>query len=123
MDENLEAVTAKIEERTKGTLRSLTKVVKKEIPAFEAERTEPLRLDCCHQCRSTSKKLRACTRCHCAVYCSVECQRLHWSFHRLHCVAPSKSGAEKKQPILERPSAAEPTAQLVAKPAPKSPEQ
>lgn len=101
MDETLDKVITKIEQRTLGDLKVLERQVKKEIAPPEAERAEPLRMDCCHQCRRTDKALRTCSRCKAAVYCSVECQKMHFKFHRLHCVpkaaAPAQATVEEKE--------------------------
>jgi tetratricopeptide (TPR) repeat protein len=39
----------------------------------------------CDQCEKSNPSKR-CSRCHLTYYCSVECQRLHWSTHKVDCV-------------------------------------
>ena len=45
------------------------------------------RLDACWMCGITdlSVKLKSCSRCGMAQYCSAECQRLHWPVHKKSC--------------------------------------
>ncbi|KIN98292.1 hypothetical protein M404DRAFT_1005434 [Pisolithus tinctorius Marx 270] len=45
----------------------------------------------CENCRTEQSGLRQCARCHTVRYCSVECQRAHWSTHRPNCHAFSPS--------------------------------
>lgn len=33
-------------------------------------------------------ELRRCTRCKCTFYCNAECQKSHWTDHKLNCIAP-----------------------------------
>ncbi|KAI0595144.1 MYND finger [Biscogniauxia sp. FL1348] len=50
---------------------------------------ENLATDRCRYCNATKskdgKKLRKCTACRDAVYCSVECQKKDWKTHRMEC--------------------------------------
>lgn len=39
----------------------------------------------CSNCLISDKKLFSCGKCLCAKYCSKECQRAHWTLHKLHC--------------------------------------
>lgn len=44
------------------------------------------RSDLCYWClKLTQPKLRRCSACHIAYYCSPECQRAHWKEHRHEC--------------------------------------
>ncbi|KAJ3076999.1 hypothetical protein HDU99_001270 [Rhizoclosmatium hyalinum] len=37
---------------------------------------------------SKDRKLKKCSRCKAAKYCSVKCQKDHWSTHKLSCIEP-----------------------------------
>jgi hypothetical protein len=39
----------------------------------------------CASCRKISENLKRCSRCRTVVYCSVECQRGHWTLHKTVC--------------------------------------
>ena len=39
----------------------------------------------CASCKKRSEKLKRCSRCRVVVYCSVECQRSHWTQHKIVC--------------------------------------
>jgi ankyrin repeat protein len=43
---------------------------------------------CCANCQKSGIKLRACSKCHAAQYCSTACQRAHWRGHKAACVSP-----------------------------------
>jgi hypothetical protein len=43
---------------------------------------------CCANCQKTGIKLRACSKCHAAQYCSTACQRAHWRAHKPSCITP-----------------------------------
>lgn len=45
----------------------------------------------CRKCGSWLKKLRCCSRCKNALYCSTDCQSGDWSKHKSHCSANSTS--------------------------------
>ncbi len=47
----------------------------------------------CHYCFSKTPGLKECSMCHFAMYCHIECQRAHWSEHRLMCGIIKKSAA------------------------------
>ena len=47
----------------------------------------------CSNCKHPAKKgedLKRCSRCHITRYCSVQCQRKDWDFHRFACVVVAK---------------------------------
>ena len=47
----------------------------------------------CSSCKRTPKKgedIKRCPRCHIARYCSVQCQRKDWDFHRFACSVVAK---------------------------------
>jgi MYND finger len=39
----------------------------------------------CQQCCAEKPKMKVCTRCRRSHHCSVECQKLHWPNHKVHC--------------------------------------
>jgi hypothetical protein len=39
----------------------------------------------CESCKKISENLKRCSRCRTVVYCSVECQRGHWTLHKTVC--------------------------------------
>ena len=39
----------------------------------------------CFSCKKTPQNPKRCSRCRAVVYCSVECQRSHWSQHKITC--------------------------------------
>ncbi|KAL8278703.1 hypothetical protein RQP46_008995 [Phenoliferia psychrophenolica] len=43
----------------------------------------------CHTGAGPSGKLQKCGRCGTVAYCTVECQKAHWSIHKLRCMKPS----------------------------------
>ncbi|MDR3548163.1 MAG: zinc finger MYND domain-containing protein [Candidatus Pacebacteria bacterium] len=45
----------------------------------------------CHYCFKKSAVLKECSMCHFAMYCHIDCQRAHWSEHRLLCGIIKKS--------------------------------
>ena len=49
---------------------------------------EPLAPPCCANCQKSGIKLRACSKCHAALYCSTACQRAHWRAHKPACISP-----------------------------------
>ena len=53
---------------------------------FDAEAVqEPLELPSCAHCQKSGVKLKACSKCHAAQYCSTACQRAHWRAHKPAC--------------------------------------
>ncbi|EFX74461.1 hypothetical protein DAPPUDRAFT_251928 [Daphnia pulex] len=40
----------------------------------------------CASCKKISENLKRCSRCRTVVYCSVECQRGHWTLHKTVCI-------------------------------------
>ena len=47
----------------------------------------------CSNCTHLAKKgedLKRCSRCHITRYCSVQCQRKDWDFHRFACAVVAK---------------------------------
>jgi ankyrin repeat protein len=46
---------------------------------------EPFAPPCCANCQKSGIKLRACSKCHAAQYCSSACQRAHWRAHKIAC--------------------------------------
>lgn len=92
IDADLVDVTERVAKRLQVNLQSLhrsTQRTMRPAPTPEGEK----RMDRCHQCRAADKALRACTRCKAAVYCSVDCQKLHWSYHRRHCTSAKPAAA------------------------------
>jgi uncharacterized protein len=49
---------------------------------------EPFTPPCCANCQKSGIKLRACSKCHAAQYCSTACQTAHWRGHKAACVSP-----------------------------------
>ena len=47
----------------------------------------------CHYCFKKSSTLKECSMCHFSMYCQLECQRSHWSEHRLMCSIIKKSSS------------------------------
>jgi len=45
----------------------------------------------CHYCFRKGQSLKECSMCHFTMYCQIECQRAHWSEHRLMCSIIKKS--------------------------------
>ena len=56
---------------------------------FDSDDSED-EVDCvCSNCKHPPKEreeLKRCSRCHITCYCSVQCQRKDWDFHRLICL-------------------------------------
>jgi ankyrin repeat protein len=48
---------------------------------------EPFTPPCCANCLKGDIKLRACSTCHAAQYCSTACQRAHWRAHKPACIS------------------------------------
>ena len=46
---------------------------------------EPFTAPCCANCQKSGIKLRDCSKCHAAQYCSTACQRAHWRAHKPAC--------------------------------------
>ena len=47
----------------------------------------------CSNCKHPAKKgedLKRCSRCHITRYCSVQCQKKDWDFHRFACAVVAK---------------------------------
>lgn len=55
----------------------------------------------CFACQTTSNDLKQCSRCHCALYCSVKCQTAHWPLHKQVCKARAQDREEMKKPAGE----------------------
>ncbi|EFX73684.1 hypothetical protein DAPPUDRAFT_307653 [Daphnia pulex] len=51
----------------------------------ESIEDEPADEKCCAVCKKIPEKLKRCSRCRSAVYCSVECQHSHWPTHKHIC--------------------------------------
>jgi ankyrin repeat protein len=49
---------------------------------------EPFTPPSCANCQKSGIKLRACSKCHAAQYCSSACQRAHWRAHKPACISP-----------------------------------
>ena len=66
---------------------------------IDSDDSEDNEVDCvCSNCKHPPKEggeLKRCSRCHIARYCSVQCQKKDWDFHRFACsvVAKVKSNA------------------------------
>lgn len=48
----------------------------------------------CHACGKNVEKTRLCSRCKVGRYCSSECQRSHWSIHKIGCNIDSNVSKE-----------------------------
>ncbi len=48
----------------------------------------------CSYCTSSAKKLKKCARCKKARYCNAECQKNHWTIHKLRCSLPESQATE-----------------------------
>lgn len=59
----------------------------------------------CQNC-GKSEKLSACSGCSRSHYCSVECQKQDWIFHREHCISKRQPG-ERKSTVFEFPESAD----------------
>ena len=44
----------------------------------------------CANCKHPGQELKRCSRCHTTRYCSVQCQRKDWDFHRFACTVLGK---------------------------------
>ena len=42
----------------------------------------------CNACGHINPKMKKCSRCNCARYCSAQCQRSDWVLHKVSCQAP-----------------------------------
>eukprot|EP01011_Urceolus_sp_BLP5_P007001 TRINITY_DN7193_c0_g1_i1.p2 TRINITY_DN7193_c0_g1~~TRINITY_DN7193_c0_g1_i1.p2 ORF type:complete len:85 (+),score=34.04 TRINITY_DN7193_c0_g1_i1:223-477(+) len=52
----------------------------------------------CAAVKTDARPFKRCTACRCVVYCSVECQRLHWGqAHKEECGALCKKKKKKKK--------------------------
>ena len=66
---------------------------------IDSDNSEDNEVDCvCSNCKHPPKEggeLKRCSRCHITRYCSVQCQKKDWDFHRFACsvVAKMKSNA------------------------------
>ena len=66
---------------------------------IDSDDSEDSEVDCvCSNCKHPPKEggeLKRCSRCHITRYCSVQCQKKDWDFHRFACsvVAKMKSNA------------------------------
>ena len=49
----------------------------------------------CNRQPPAGVELKRCSRCHIAKYCSVECQKKDWDFHRFACTVMAKSATKK----------------------------
>lgn len=47
--------------------------------------------DCCNMCGRTGVPLKRCSKCQTVFYCSSECQRKQWSFHKPMCRTPGEA--------------------------------
>lgn len=41
----------------------------------------------CHYCATTISPLAKCSGCYRTLYCSADCQKAHWRFHKLECLS------------------------------------
>ena len=45
----------------------------------------------CNACGYINPKLKKCSQCNCARYCSIQCQKSDWILHKVSCRAPETS--------------------------------
>ena len=45
----------------------------------------------CNACGYINPKLKKCSQCNCARYCSAQCQKSDWVLHKVSCQAPKAS--------------------------------
>ena len=79
------------QERLRAQLGS-TKCVNGKRVTWQLERREPrkkkvkkVQCDTCKQ-KLPYTQMKKCSRCRCATYCGVQCQRIAWPEHKAHCV-------------------------------------
>jgi hypothetical protein len=78
-------------ETTKDKIRSLKK--DHNIPQGDP--------NVCARClKSSSVKLKRCSRCKSVSYCTVECQKADWSKHKTYCVISHESNTEME--VMEK---------------------
>jgi MYND finger/Ankyrin repeats (3 copies)/Ankyrin repeats (many copies) len=58
---------------------------------------EPFTPPCCANCQKSGIKLRACSKCHAAQYCSTACQRAHWRAHKPACMSTDDMYAANRE--------------------------
>ncbi|EIE21129.1 hypothetical protein COCSUDRAFT_43474 [Coccomyxa subellipsoidea C-169] len=78
--------------RLKHAVRQNRDFAQRKLRAFTLEELEKQLVHVrCHCCQELNDKLRLCTGCEKAKYCSVDCQKGHWvSKHRRECTAAAK---------------------------------
>ena len=63
-------------------------------PTLDSDDSEDNEVDCvCSNCKHPPKEggeLKRCSHCHIPHYCSVQCQRKDWDFHRFACSVVAK---------------------------------
>ena len=70
-----------------------------QLDQFVSNESVPIVCYTCFAVETPEKKLHSCSLCRCAMYCSVECQRIDWKAeHKEHC--PGRG----KPPSILRPT-------------------
>lgn len=60
--------------------------------------TKNVEYRCCSCFKTSKKKMKKCSRCHCAYYCSPECQAEDWhERHKKECVPKDKKDVPKQK--------------------------
>ncbi|CCI42291.1 unnamed protein product [Albugo candida] len=68
---------------------------------------ESMRVKSCIVCRSVNEAVKRCGRCRRVYYCTVDCQRSHWKYHRIVCSKLEKASvmihhADTQEHLIEQ---------------------